>query len=185
MLLKLKLFNTDSEKKDCEGYIRINHPKKIKKMLSGHGPHFPDPAMNHCVSNCGIRERAGKAGEEGRMIFLKTKLLPCLVFRFLFWIIVFTFTLPLGGCFRKYRMTEKDIDAYYQTHGPRPKSHFLNIGKHRLHWVQTLGLFGAFPPAVGPGPSVQVLVRSFLASCGLSRSAPKPFVSCRYSVLHC
>ena len=71
------------------------------------------------------------------MIFLKTKLLPCLVFRFLFWIIVFTFTLPLGGCFRKYRMTEKDIDAYYQTHGPRPKSHFLNIGKHRLHWVQS------------------------------------------------
>ncbi len=31
MLLKLKLFNTDSEKKDCEGYIRINHPKKLKK----------------------------------------------------------------------------------------------------------------------------------------------------------
>ena len=37
-------------------------------------------------------------------------------------------------------------------------------------------LFGAFPPDVGPGPSVQVLVRSFLASCGLSRSAPKPEV---------
>ncbi len=41
-----------------------------------------------------------------------------------------------SGCFHRFRLTEKDIDWYYQTHGPRPESHRLRVEKHELHWVQ-------------------------------------------------
>ena len=49
-----------------------------------------------------------------------------------------SFLLLFGtGCFRRFRMSEKDLNLYYKSHSPRPESHFLTIGKHKLHWVQT------------------------------------------------
>ena len=41
------------------------------------------------------------------------------------------------SCFRRFRMTEKDLDLYYQSHSPRPESKTIEQGKHHLHFVQT------------------------------------------------
>lgn len=40
------------------------------------------------------------------------------------------------SCFRRFRMTDKDLDVYYQTHSPRPVSKKLEQGKHTIHYVQ-------------------------------------------------
>jgi len=43
----------------------------------------------------------------------------------------------VSGCFRRFRMTEADLNKYYQTHAPRPESREQIDGKHRIHWVQS------------------------------------------------
>lgn len=50
---------------------------------------------------------------------------------------LFTIALMSSSCFRRFRMTDKDLDAYYQSHSPRPVSKTIEQGSHRIHFVQT------------------------------------------------
>ena len=45
--------------------------------------------------------------------------------------------LLLGSCFRRFQLSESELEQYFACHPPRPVSHFRDLGKHRIHWVET------------------------------------------------
>ena len=52
------------------------------------------------------------------------------------WLSLLIILLLQSSCFRRFQMTDKDLDEYYTTHSPRPISKIIEQGKHRIHYVQ-------------------------------------------------